>query len=45
MSAVATKPDERKQKRRNVALALVLAAMVILFFLITVAKLSGNVAP
>ena len=34
-----------KQRRRNIALALALGAMVVLFFLITLAKLSGNVSP
>jgi len=44
MMAMATKPDGRKQRRRNIALALALVGMVILFFLITLAKLSGNIA-
>ena len=38
------KPRDPKQRRRNIALALALVAMVILFFLITLAKLSGNIA-
>ena len=43
MTAVAKRPDP-KQRRRNIALALALAGMVVLFFLITLAKLSGNIA-
>lgn len=36
--------DEHKKKRgRNVTLAVVLAAMVVLFFTVTVVKLGGNV--
>lgn len=45
MTVMATRPEDRKQRRRNVALALTLAGMVVLFFLITLAKLSGNVSP
>ncbi len=39
------RPGDPKQRRRNIALALVLVAMVVLFFLITLAKLSGTAAP
>ena len=45
MTSMAAKPEDRKQRRRNIALALVLAGCVVLFFLITLAKLSGNVSP
>ncbi len=45
MTAMAAKPRARKQRRRNIALARALAGMVVLFFLITVAKLTGNVSP
>ena len=38
-------PDQLKRRnQRNVALALVLGALVVLFFVVTVAKLGGNVA-
>ncbi len=38
-------PDQlKRRKQRNVALALVLGALVVLFFVVTVAKLGGNVA-
>lgn len=34
----------KRRRQRNVALALVLGALVTLFFVITIAKLGGNVA-
>lgn len=34
----------RRRRQRNVALAWVLVAMAMLFFVVTVAKLGGNVA-
>lgn len=43
MTAVAKRQDP-KQRRRNLALALALAGMVVLFFMITIAKLTGNLA-
>jgi len=45
MTAMVSKPEDRKLRRRNIALALALVGMVVLFFLITLAKLSGNVSP
>jgi len=36
--------DERKRRRRSIAIALALAGMVILFFVITLIRLGGNVA-
>lgn len=37
-------PEERaRQKARSKALGLVLGALVILFFIVTIAKLGGNV--
>jgi len=36
-------PDQhRRRRQRNLALGLTLAGLVVLFFLITIAKLSGN---
>lgn len=34
----------KKKKRMNIALALTLAAMVVLFFAVTIIRLGGNVA-
>lgn len=34
---------ERRRKTRSVAIALVLAALVILFYVATIARLGGNV--
>ncbi len=34
--------QHKRQRSRNIALGLTLAALVALFFLITIAKLSGN---
>ena len=34
--------EHRRRRLRNVALAVTLGALVLLFFLITIAKLSGN---
>ncbi len=45
MTAMAANLQDRKKRRRNIALALALAGMVVLFFLITLAKLGGNVSP
>jgi ferric-dicitrate binding protein FerR (iron transport regulator) len=45
MTVMAARPPDRRQRRRNIALALALAGMVVLFFLITLAKLSGNISP
>ena len=44
MTVMAAGPKDRKLRRRNVALALALVGMVVLFFLITIAKLTGNMA-
>ena len=35
---------DRRRRNKNIALALILAALVALFYLITIVKLSGNVA-
>ena len=34
----------KRRRQRNVAIAWVLAALVILFFVVTIAKLGGNIA-
>jgi hypothetical protein len=35
---------DKRQRNKNIAIALVLAALAALFYLITIVKLSGNVA-
>ena len=40
---VLTPEEEKRRRSRSVALGLVLGALVILFFVITIAKLGGNV--
>ena len=35
---------KKRRRQRNVAIAWVLAALVILFFVVTIAKLGGNIA-
>lgn len=38
-------PDEIKARgKRNMAIALILGAMVVIFFIVTLVQLSGNVA-
>lgn len=38
-------PDEVKARgKRNMAIALILGAMVVIFFIVTLVQLSGNVA-
>jgi hypothetical protein len=39
-----TEEQLKRRRQRNVALAWVLAGLVVLFFVITIAKLGGNVA-
>jgi len=45
---MATKPfgpeDMARRRKRAIALALVLAALVVLFFITTIVRLGGNVA-
>ena len=41
MSAAAM---DKRQRNKNIAIALILAALAALFYLITIVKLSGNVA-
>jgi hypothetical protein len=35
---------DKRQRNKNIAIALILAALAALFYLITIVKLSGNVA-
>jgi hypothetical protein len=35
---------DQRQRSKNIAIALILAALAALFYLITIVKLSGNVA-
>lgn len=46
MSVVATDPEEegRRRRRRSIAIALILAGLVALFYVITIVRLGGNVA-
>ena len=38
-------PDElRRRRARNIAIALALAGLVVLFYIVTLVKLSGNVS-
>lgn len=39
-----TSEQRRRRRRKNIALALGLLALVVLFYVITMIKLSGNVA-
>lgn len=40
----AEKERQRRQRMRSVAIAWILAALVVLFFIVTVVRLGGNVA-
>jgi hypothetical protein len=40
---VLTEDEERRRRSRSNALGLVLGALVVLFFVVTIAKLGGNV--
>ncbi len=40
----AEKERQRRQRMRSVAIAWVLAALVVLFFIVTIVRLGGNVA-
>jgi len=39
-----TPEQERQRRKRSVAIALLLGAMVILFFVVTVVRIGGNIA-
>jgi hypothetical protein len=41
---VLTEDQKRKQRRRNIAIALVLVGCVVLFYVMTIIKLGGDVA-
>lgn len=41
---VLTEDQQRRRRARNVAIGFALAALVVLFYVITVFKLGGNVA-
>ncbi len=44
MSDAMTEEEKKALRSRNIALALALLAMVVLFFVVTLAQLGGNVA-
>jgi len=39
-----TEEEKKRLRQRNIALAWLLGAMVVLFFIVTIARLGGNVA-
>ncbi|BBE72248.1 hypothetical protein [Oharaeibacter diazotrophicus] len=39
-----TPEQERRRRQRSIAIALMLGAMVILFFVVTVVRIGGNIA-
>lgn len=39
-----TSETDRRRRQKNIALAVILAALCLLFYLITIVKLTGNVA-
>jgi hypothetical protein len=41
---VSATEDQRRRRQKNIAIALILAGFAALFYLITIVKLSGNVA-
>ena len=41
---VSATDDQKRRRQKNIAIALILAALAALFYLITIVKLSGNVA-
>lgn len=42
MSAVAGRNDDKRRRARNIALALALGGLVVLFYLITIARMGGG---
>lgn len=38
-------PEDQARRRRSIAIALVLAALVVLFYVTTIVRLGGNVFP
>ena len=41
---VSATEDQKRRRQKNIAIALILAALAALFYLITIVKLSGNMA-
>ncbi len=41
---VSATDDQKRRRQKNIAIALILAALAALFYLITIVKLSGNMA-
>ena len=41
---IMTDEDVKKRRRRSIAIALILVGMVVLFYVITLVRLGGNVA-
>ncbi len=39
-----TDEDLRRRRRKSIAIALILAGMVVLFYIVTLVRLGGNVA-
>ena len=39
-----TEAEQRRRRARSIAIALVLAALVALFYVVTIAKIGGNIA-
>jgi hypothetical protein len=44
MSAMSQHDENKRRRARNIALALVLGALVVLFYFITIAKMTGRAA-
>ncbi|WP_374299804.1 hypothetical protein [Ferrovibrio sp.] len=42
MSAMSQHDEHKRRRARNIALALVLGALVVLFYFITIAKMTGR---
>lgn len=39
-----TDEDHRRRRRKSIAIALILVGMVVLFYIVTIVRLGGNVA-
>jgi hypothetical protein len=42
MSAMAGRDEDKRRRARNIALAVVLGALVVLFYMITIARMGAN---
>lgn len=42
MNAMAGRDEDKRRRARNIALALVLGGLVVLFYFITIAKMTGG---